>query len=288
MNPNPFYTSGLLEGMMSSNVFIPAVSSWLCLAGLLPLFDLPAPLALLFGPRPRRLQLAVLRGQFHVYNYPYCCSPRYYQRLFRRSGREGANGTRPYDLGRFGTWSLLRSLPVEPSTLIDRIKAKDVSPRPSNYPLRRSLEASISTSSLRTSLSTTSSSSTTSLRSLISSLTTGRFSTTTSSSTTGTSTSSSSPISASGASWFTGTRSTETSSRLFGTRICSRSVFTRLRTRTAPTSRSRVPALSSSSALGTLSSSSPLCCSLWRSRSTPPLVTPGCTSTCSSPSVTSE
>src|ERR687890_2420374 len=129
-----------------------------------------------------------------------------------------------------------------------------VSPSP-----RRPLVAvasSTSTSSRRTSSSTTSSSCTASLRTLISSLTTGRFSTTTSSSVTGMVTSSS-PISASEASrpW-TGTRSTETSSCRVGTLTCSRSVLTSLRTLTSPASRSLVPALSSSSVLCTLSSSS--------------------------------
>src|SRR3712207_3210697 len=113
----------------------------------------------------------------------------------------------------------------------------------------------MSISSRLTSSSTTSVSSTTSLRILTSSLTTGRFSTTTSSSVTGTLTSSS-PISVSEASPSTGTRSTVTSSRLVGTSILSRSVRTLFRTPTSPTSRSRVPALSSSSVLCTRSSSS--------------------------------
>src|SRR5829696_8367785 len=123
------------------------------------------------------------------------------------------------------------------------------------YPLRCLVSSSISTSSRLTSSSTICRSWTTSLRTRISSFTTGFFWTTTSSSTTGTDTSSA-PIWASEASPLTGTRSTLTASRRVGTSTRSRSVRTRLRTLTLPTSRSRVPASSSSSLRCTLSSSS--------------------------------
>src|SRR5215204_6783489 len=151
-------------------------------------------------------------------------------------------------------YTVARGVPYRPRRLVSSPPGRSVS-RPRRPP-PRSVWSSTSTSSRRTSSSTSSSSSTTSLRTLISSLTTGRFSTTTSSSVTGIVTSSS-PISASEASRpSTGTRSTLTSSCLVGTEICSRSVRTRLRTLRAPASRSRVPALSSSSVLCTLSSSS--------------------------------
>src|ERR671917_1322464 len=169
--------------------------------------------------------------------------------------------------GPFWAGSLCSERPKQGDTPHKRTRPPKVYPY-SPVPLPRSVASSTSISSRLTSSSTTSVSSTTSLRRRISSLATGRFSTTTSSSVTGTTTSSS-PISASVASPSTGTRSTDTSSWRVGTSICSRSVTTRLRTLSAPASRSRVPALSSSSLLCTLSSSS-------SSRSSPGWLTPSC------------
>src|SRR5918994_1768480 len=156
--------------------------------------------------------------------------------------------------GPFWAGSLCSERPKQGDTPHKRTRPPKVYPY-SPVPLPRSVASSTSISSRLTSSSTTSVSSTTSLRRRISSLATARLSTTTSSSVTGMDTSSS-PIWASVASPSTGTRSTVTSSCLVGTSICSRSVRTRLRTFMAPASRSRVPALSSSSERWTLSSSS--------------------------------